>query len=111
MRLKSIYIIALMFVLVILFSSCRFFWRENFNLGNEAIAKIENFKKDNGRLPESLAEIGIKETEGGPIFYHKKSPSRYLVWFTTGFDDGYFYDSETKEWKAYPSTPFPGLNN
>lgn len=105
MMRKSIYIIACLFALTLFFSSCRLFHRDKFNLGDEAIAKIENFKKDNGRLPESLAEIGIRETEGGPVFYQKKNSSRYIVSFTTGFDDGYAYDSETKEWRSYP--PFP----
>ena len=105
MRERSIYITPCLLTLALVFTSCSLAYRDRFKLGDEAIGKIESFNKDHGRLPESLAEVGIKETEGGPVFYHKKSSSRFIVSFTTGFDDGYFYDSATKEWKSYP--PFP----
>ena len=105
MKQKSVYIIAWMFV-VVASSSCSLIHRDRFNQGNEMIAKIENFRKEKGRLPESVLEIGMKETElEGPILYDKKSPSRYILSFMTSLDDGYAYDSDTKEWKKYP--PFP----
>ena len=31
--------------------------------GNEIAAKVENFKNENGKLPDSLSDIGVKETE------------------------------------------------
>lgn len=42
------------------------------NQGNEIIIKIDNYKIEKGKLPESLSDIGIKETEEGPIFYKKR---------------------------------------
>jgi len=67
--------------------------------GNEAAAKIENFRNEKGRLPDSLSEVGIVETESGPIYYRKESESKYILWFGKGLGESVVYDSETKQWK------------
>ena len=67
--------------------------------GNEAITKIENFRNKNGKLPNSLSEIGIAETESGPIYYEKKSESKYILWFGKELGESVTYDSDTKQWK------------
>ena len=54
---------------------------EKFTQGNEVVSKIENFRKVKGRLPNSLTEIGIEETESGPIYYKKESETKYTLWF------------------------------
>ncbi len=38
-------------------------------IGNQAVEKIEQFRKANGRLPQSLSEVGIAEVESGPVYY------------------------------------------
>ena len=60
---------------------------------------IEAFKKEKGRLPEDLAEIGVEVSEGGPVFYEKKNSSSYKIWGAIGFDKSFVYDSETQKWK------------
>lgn len=67
--------------------------------GNKAVAKIEKFRSEKGRLPDSLSEIGIVETESGPIYYQKKSESKYILWFGKELGESATYDSETKQWK------------
>ncbi len=67
--------------------------------GNEIVNKIENFKKDKGKLPETLSEIGIEEKEEGPIYYRKKSETKFVLRFGTTLGESVTYNSNTKEWK------------
>lgn len=71
---------------------------EKLKQGNEVVAKIEKFKNDKGRLPNSLSEIGIVETESGPIYYKKESETKYIVWFGKELGESATYDSVTKQW-------------
>lgn len=67
--------------------------------GNEVVAKVEYFRSEKGRLPDSLSEVGIAETESGPIYYQKKSESKYILWFGKELGESKTYDSDTKQWK------------
>ncbi len=67
--------------------------------GNEIAAKIEKFRNEKGKLPESLSEVGIAETESGPIYYKKESETKYILWFGKELGESMIYDSDTKEWK------------
>ena len=72
--------------------------RKLMNESNVVINKIENFRNERNRLPNSLTEIGIKETEYGPIFYEKRSELDYVIYFNIGFDDIRFYNSNNQKW-------------
>lgn len=65
----------------------------------EIVAKVEKFKVEKDRLPNSLSEIGIIETEAGPIYYKKATESKYIVWFGKDLGESITYDSDTKKWK------------
>lgn len=67
--------------------------------GSEIINKVENFKKDKGRLPNSLSELGIEEKLDGPIYYNKRSDTKYVVWFGTSLGESVTYDSDSKKWE------------
>ncbi|MEW6208788.1 MAG: hypothetical protein AB1631_10500 [Acidobacteriota bacterium] len=67
--------------------------------GDEIVSKVENFRKDRGRLPSSLSEIGIEEKEEGQIHYEKKSETRYLLWFGKELGESVVYDSDKKKWE------------
>ncbi len=67
--------------------------------GNEVVAKVEKFRNEKGTLPNSLSEIGIEETESGPIYYKKESESKYIVWFGKKLGESETYDSDSKQWK------------
>jgi hypothetical protein len=66
--------------------------------GNEVATKIENFRKERNRLPSSLTEIGIEESENGPIFYRKESESKYILWFGKELGESVTYNSDSKQW-------------
>ncbi len=101
MKLNFIFSLALVVVLSVSLSSCDYLEkREVIKEGNEVIAKIEKFKKDNGRLPESLEEVGIVVTEGGP-FYTKKDSSRYTLLVAFGWNKSLIYDSATQKWERF----------
>lgn len=72
---------------------------EKLKQGNEVAAKVEKFKSEKGRLPNSLTEIGIVETESGPIYYKKESETKYILWFGKELGESVVYDSDTKRWK------------
>lgn len=68
--------------------------------GDEIVAKIESFRKERGRLPDSLEEIGLQETESGfGPWYEKKDELNYEVFFSRGFDYSKVYDSNSKKWE------------
>jgi hypothetical protein len=67
--------------------------------GNRIVVKVEKFKSDKGRLPNNLTEIGIIEDESGPIYYEKKTETKYILWFGKELGESMTYDSETKQWK------------
>jgi hypothetical protein len=67
--------------------------------GAEVVKKIEEFKSREHRLPKSLSEIGIAESEDGPIYYRQISETRYEVWYGTSLGESVTYDSDQKTWK------------
>lgn len=70
---------------------------------NIAIAKIEEFRKVKGRLPDSLAEAGAQDDESCPC-YCKTGEGSYLVWYGTRLGESDTYDSETKKWSPTSRT-------
>jgi len=73
------------------------------NEGNKIIVKVEDFKKLNNRLPVSLTEIGMTDSEKGPLYYSIGNDSTYYhVWFAWGssFFGSEVYDSKTQNWKV-----------
>ncbi len=96
MKSKTISTILFAVLIGFAFAGC---YSEKFAKGNETAAQIEKFRKEKGRLPNSLNEIGIEEKEEGPIYYEKKSESRYVLWFGKELGESVTYDSDTKEWK------------
>ena len=101
MKYNHLPIAVLILVLSVACSSYNFCGNsdERIKAGNEIIGKIEDFRKEKGRLPVSLSEIGIEEKEEGPIYYDRKSETRYILWFGTSLGESVTYDSETKKWE------------
>ena len=67
--------------------------------GNEIAARIEGFRNEKRRLPDSLDEVGIVENESGPIYYRKENESKYILWFGNELGESVIYDSDTKQWR------------
>lgn len=72
------------------------------NLGEELISKIEAFRTDYNRLPNSIDELGLVEPMSEGPYYEKKDSLNYIVYFNIGFDNAITYFSETKKWKDLP---------
>jgi hypothetical protein len=85
-------------LLTVLIISCR---NQEIELGNMAISKIEMFKKKNGKLPDQLADLGIKETEQGPIYYEKRDSVNYTVSFGNSMGESIIYYSDSKKWEEH----------
>ena len=71
---------------------------ENEKYADNIINKVEDFKKQNGRLPNEVSEIGLEEWENSLAFYQKKSDSTYVVWIGLGLGESKIYNSETGKW-------------
>lgn len=104
-NIKPVLSIALL-LMIALFSFWFFYLRnakenELFKQGNETVQKIEKFKKKNGRLPNSLSEIGIAEKDetDPPLYYDRRDSVNYTVSFSTSMDDSKFYYSDSKKWE------------
>lgn len=67
--------------------------------GNDVVEKVEDYKSKKGRLPNSLNEIGINETESGSIYYRKESETKFILWFGKDLGESMTYNSDTKNWK------------
>ncbi|MEO5857707.1 MAG: hypothetical protein ABIR33_02040 [Pyrinomonadaceae bacterium] len=67
--------------------------------GDEIIAKVEQFKIRERRLPKSLNEVGVPESEDGPLYYRQLSESHYELWCGSGLGESVTYDSDRKTWK------------
>jgi len=83
-----------MLMLSVVFGGCNYSERK---ASNEIIGKVEQFKKSNGRLPERLSDIGLKENESCPC-YCKTSTDSYMVWYGTTLGESDTFDSRTRTW-------------
>jgi hypothetical protein len=66
-------------------------------VGDNVVARVEQFRKSNRRLPDALSDIGIKEDEGCPC-YCKTGDDSYIVWYGTTLGESDTYNSRTKKW-------------
>ena len=71
---------------------------ENEKYALELINKVEEFEKQNGRLPNNVAEMGLIELENSMAFYEKKNDSVYVIWFGLGLGESQTYNSKTGKW-------------
>lgn len=69
--------------------------------GDLLVERIEIFNKENGRLPESLTEMGIEEKMEGPLYYQKEGEDQFIVSFGLTLGESMIYRSETGEWRDY----------
>lgn len=67
--------------------------------GDAVVQKVEAFKKENGRLPNSRSEMGLTDSETSQPFYEKRGEDNYVVYFNIGFDNTKAYYSDSKKWE------------
>jgi len=75
-----------------------FFNWHDFRTADEIISRVERFHTRNGKLPDSLEEVGIKNPDLN-VFYSKLAPNEYTVWFGTILGESETYNSRTKKWE------------
>jgi hypothetical protein len=75
--------------------------------GDRLIHLIDQYRLQTGKLPASLAALGVAETEAGPLYYQRKDTTTYEVWFGTSLGESETYSSQTKKWgNEVIATPF-----
>jgi len=92
--MKRRLVVVSMLTLAVFFMGCNYAERE---ASNEIVAKVEQFKKSTGHLPNALSDLGIEENEGCPC-YCKTSNDSYMVWYGTTLGESDTYDSRTTKW-------------
>lgn len=99
MSMKKFYLFGIVLILAGIYWFLRIkedqYYREK---GQELILKVEQFRENNGRLPNNISEMGLQETMEAP-FYEKKDSIHYIIYFPIGFDNSKIYDSQQKKWK------------
>jgi effector-binding domain-containing protein len=68
--------------------------------GKEIINKVEEYKKVNNRLPNSLSDMGIEEHDGmDALYYYKRDSINYTVSFPISAEKHKFYYSDSQKWE------------
>ncbi len=100
MNLRSVALITVVFALFVSLTACgnQTEKLEKSGIADWVITRVENFKKDKGRLPADMHELDYYVTEGGPVFYDRDSGSKYNVSYEVGWEQ-YTFESDTQEWK------------
>jgi hypothetical protein len=102
---KYRYILGVLSFLLLLLAFWGFFLRnERENRlkekGSVLIEKIELFRLEHKRLPNTLEEMGIEERDGiDELYYDKRDSSNYTISFGTSLGESEFYYSDTKQWE------------
>lgn len=65
---------------------------------NQIISRVEAFRVSQGRLPETLEEVGVTDPDLR-VFYEKTNNNEYVVWFGTTLGESETYNSRTKKWE------------
>lgn len=56
---------------------------------------VETFRSVQGRLPVSLSDVGMVESENGPIYYQRESENDYIIWMGGSLGESIIYESKT----------------
>jgi len=99
----SLFVVGLVCVATFRLLPDRLVYAREFRDAQDVLGRIEAYRRDHGRLPSTLAEVGRSDDEQGPIYYHLHSAGRYVVSFQApryGFFGMLSYDSTTHSWVA-----------
>lgn len=76
-------------------------YADEFRLARDAIERVETYRRNHGRLPETLADVGLSYDKDGPVYYYTRNDGSYAVAFPApshGFFGTLVYTSKTGEW-------------
>lgn len=68
------------------------------NKGNKLVEQIEQYRSEHGSLPSSLTDMGLLETESGPLYYDRMDSTNYVVSFSYSVGESINYYSTTGQW-------------
>lgn len=68
-------------------------------IAQNLINQIEEYYHVKGFYPKSLEDLGLKESEEGPIYYKNVDNKYYILWFGTTVGESKEYDCRTKHWR------------
>jgi hypothetical protein len=109
--MKKALLISISFIILIILSIV-VYWnlpievtrKSDIKFGTELIEKIENYKKINGKLPETndwqtLEKLGFKKDESAKPTYTADPDGNYELVYIDGFDGPYLlWNSQEKKW-------------
>lgn len=87
-------VIVLLALVAILSYACR---NDKEQHAKMLIDRVEEFKRERGRLPENAAEMGIEELMDNLAFYKKENDLTYIVWYGQDLGESIVYRSKTKK--------------
>lgn len=65
----------------------------------ELIIKVEAFRTSKGYLPDSLAQLGLREIEEGPVYYRRETDTSFTVWYGRELGESRTYHSASQSWE------------
>ena len=65
------------------------------DLAERVITQIRNYQFRNGYLPESLDQLGLVESNEGPVFYERVDRHNFIVYYGTSLGESEVYTSES----------------
>ncbi len=69
--------------------------------GNKIVVKISKYKRKEGKLPNSLNDLGIDiiDESDPELCYMKIDGNNFILSFSISIDETYFYYSDSKKWE------------
>jgi hypothetical protein len=83
------------------FGPDEFVWRDRIREGEELATRVETFRQEHHRLPESLEETGLRNPDSLRLYYSKCNDSQYFIWFGSSLGESMTYNSVTRKWEPY----------
>jgi hypothetical protein len=101
--LKLIGLVVIIYLILWFFVFTDFGDDKRIKLVYDAVTKIEEYRIQNGKLPEKISETGLPEPlENDPPWYTKLNHKDYVIYFpgsTLGESTTYY--SNTKQWQDF----------
>lgn len=91
--------IAFILTLFLFISSCCNIICERQKHAELIIEKVERFRLETGKFPESVKEIGLDDKQMHLSFYTKIDSTEYEVWYGLDLGTSKIYNSKSKKWR------------
>ena len=89
--------IVFMFLCFVFYSCCGIDCEKQ-KQAEHLINKIETYRIENDRIPNSLIDLGFKLNEEDEVYFEKIDEDLYTIWYGTTLGDSNVYYSKSKVW-------------